>query len=85
MTKRAEMAQPTQLVLVDAGLIKSLQADIAEIRAMIRDATVIPAPEWVSIAEAARRLGCSTDTIRRRVAAGSMQAKGNGKLKRVRV
>ena len=85
MTKRAEMAQPTQLVLVDAGLIKSLQADIAEIRAMIRDATVIPAPEWVSIAEAARRLDCSTDTIRRRVAAGSMQAKGNGKLKRVRV
>lgn len=83
MTARA---LPTaQLALIDPAEIAALRADIADLKAVLRAATVIPAPEWVSIAEAAKRLGCSADTIRRRVAQGQIKAQGAGKLKRVRV
>lgn len=42
-------------------------------------------PEWVRVPEAARRLGVSPDTVRRRIASGEIEARGSGKLREVRL
>ena len=80
-------ARPPQatFALIDPAEIAALRADIADLKAALQAATVIPAPEWVTVADAARRQNVSTDTIRRRVAQGIIQAKGAGKMKRVKV
>ncbi len=70
---------------IDPARLGQIEAKLDAVLAALRGATVVPAPEWITIPEAAKRLGCSTDTIRRRVTNGSMQARGYGKLKRVKV
>lgn len=75
----------TQMIAIDARALDALKADIAELKAMLRHSQIQPAPEWASISEAARILGCSADTIRRRVASGEMEAQGAGKARRVRL
>ena len=37
----------------------------------------------ISIAEAARRIGCSDDTIRRRIASGQLKAVRSGRIIRI--
>jgi hypothetical protein len=71
--------------LISTADLADLLADIAALKAALDRATVIPAPEWVSVAEAQRLLDCSEATVRRKIADGSLEAKGAGKLKRVRV
>lgn len=58
---------------------------LAEIvRAAVR-AEIQPRAEWLTIADAAAQSGVSEDTIRRKVRAGEIEAKGSGKLRRVRL
>lgn len=71
--------------MIDLTHLERLESKLDAVLDALRGATVVPAPEWITIPEAAKRLGCSTDTIRRRVTNGSMQARGYGKLKRVKV
>ena len=65
--------------------LRSLSAEVAAMRAALERVTLQPAPEWVSVAEAARMEGVSADTIRRRIAAGELESKGAGKARNVRV
>lgn len=51
----------------------------------LTDATVIPAPEWCSAPEAARRLGVTPSTIRRKAARGEIAARGAGATRQFRV
>lgn len=44
-----------------------------------------PQDEWLAVPEAAARCGVSESTIRRRIASGSLEAKGSGKMRRVRL
>lgn len=60
-----------------------LAAEVRALRQVLEGATITPAPEWVSIADAAKRKGCSTDTIKRRIADGTLKARGAGKLREV--
>ncbi|RMF12095.1 MAG: DNA-binding protein [Alphaproteobacteria bacterium] len=46
---------------------------------------IAPQPEWVTIPEAARQLGVSPDTIRRRIRTGELKARGRGKTRQVRL
>lgn len=60
-----------------------LAAEVRQLREAIEGATVMPRPEWVSIAEAAKRKGVHPDTIKRRIEAGTIKARGSGKLREV--
>lgn len=44
-----------------------------------------PPDVWFSIADAAAKERVSEDTIRRRIREGSLEAKGSGKMRRVRL
>lgn len=65
--------------------LAALHAEIRAIRQMLEGATVIPAPEWVSIKEAARRMNVKPETIRNRIARGEMEARGAGRMREVKV
>jgi DNA-binding MurR/RpiR family transcriptional regulator len=65
------------------------KADIAALHAQLlqiarRLDTITPPREWLTIAEFAAEAGLSPSTVRRRVAQGQIEARGNGKLRRVR-
>lgn len=74
-----------QLIAVDAAALDRVLTRMEAIEALLSRATIQPAPEWVSISQAARMLDCSADTIRRRIAAGEMEAEGAGKARRVKL
>ncbi|MBC7156690.1 MAG: helix-turn-helix domain-containing protein [Rhodobacteraceae bacterium] len=65
--------------------IEALRRAIEALAARIDGATIVPAPEWVSVADAARRLGVSAQTVRRWISRGEIEARGHGRLRRVRV
>lgn len=69
-----------QFVIVPADDLRLLREEVAALAKALAGATVIPAPQWVTPAEAARRLNVNSSTVQRRIAAGSMEAKTiNGK------
>lgn len=61
-----------------------LEAKVEMMIAKIDGATITPAPDWVSVSEAARRDGVSTDTIYRQIKAGERESRGSGKSRKVR-
>jgi excisionase family DNA binding protein len=58
--------------------LDALERRLAAVTMQARD-------EWLSVSEAAAQCGVSESTIRRRIAAGDLQAKGSGKMRRVRL
>jgi excisionase family DNA binding protein len=74
-----------QFVLIDAETLATLQQHLARIEAKIDGATITPAPVWCGITDAARRLGVSPSTIRRKAAMGELEARGTGKTRQVRL
>lgn len=74
-----------QFTLVPVDRIDRLEAQIDKLLRIVERSTVTPAPEWVSVSEAARIEGCSATTIRRMVDAGKLEARGAGKARRVRL
>jgi excisionase family DNA binding protein len=75
-----------QFVIIDAQeLLASIRAELARIEAKIDGATITPAPVWCGITDAARRLGVSPSTIRRKAAMGELEARGTGKTRQVRL
>ncbi len=72
-----------QFQLIDAETLARLERKLDLIHADLRGSKVIPAPEWCSITEAAKRLGVSPATIRRKIAAGQLDSRGTGKTKQV--
>ena len=73
------------LIAIDAARLDRLERRIEELSASLRGATVTPRPEWMSVRAAAEHLSVSPDTIRRRIVSGELEAKGNGKMRRVRI
>lgn len=73
------------LIAVDAEALSRIEADLAEIKALLKGATIQPAPEWVSISHAARIMQVSEETIRRWIRTGRLEAKGANKARRVKV
>lgn len=84
MTRAARISS-AEVVAVDAAWLSAIEAKLDSLTAALRGATVIPEPEWLTVKQAAAKLGCSTSTIQRRIADGTLTAKGAGKLKRVKV
>jgi len=75
--------QPT-LIAVDPAALEAVTAELRALRAEVA-ALHEPRNEWLTIPQAATRLECSTDTIRRRIASGEIEARGIGKTRRVRL
>ena len=71
--------------LVPTDWLQRMEKSMGDLHARLDGATVVPAPEWLTIAEAAKELGVHPDTIRRRIEAGSLEAKGYGKTRRVKI
>lgn len=71
--------------LVPTDWLKRVENSLGDLHSRLDGATVIPAPEWLTISEAAARLGVDRSTVHRRIASGTLEAKGNGKLRRVKV
>ena len=85
MTRASMTFTGAEVVAVDAAWLSAFDAKMDMLIAAMRGATVIPEPEWLTVKQAAAKLGCSTSTIQRRIADGTLTAKGAGKLKRVKV
>lgn len=74
MTIEAQIQQAT-------ATIASLASEVRALRELIA-----PPSKMLTIAEAAKRLGVSQDTIRRKVRSGELKTNGmTGKAKRVKV
>ena len=69
--------------LIDAETLARIERKLDLLNARMERNTLIPAPEWCSITEAAKRLGVSPATIRRKIAAGQLDSRGTGKTKQV--
>lgn len=67
------------------GDVAALNAKMDILLDRLSSITAAPREEWLTVPEAARLLGVTPATIRRRISAGALQAKGSGKLRRVRV
>ena len=74
-----------QFAIVPVQHLADLIDEVRGLREDIKGATIKPAPQWLSIPDAAKALGCSKDTIRRRINSGEMQARGSSRLRKVRV
>ena len=80
MTAHRQISQPDlhQLML-------EMMQEISAIKIALARATIQPAPEWVTVGQAAKQLGVTPQTIRRKIDAGQIQAKGSGKTRQVRL
>lgn len=65
--------------------LKQVMAELRSIRQMLEGATITPAPQWMTIAQACDALGVSRATIHRKIAAGELEARGSGKTRMVRL
>jgi len=72
------------LIAVDPERLDRLEAELRALREQLQGATIVPRPEWLTVAQAADALNVSGETIRRRIASGELEAKGSGKTRRVR-
>lgn len=70
---------------IDIPELKLVMAELRTIRQMLEGATVTPAPQWMTIAEACSALGVSRATVHRKIASGELEAKGSGKTRMVRL
>jgi len=75
----------TKLIAIDPSALDALFAEVRALREEISAVRIAPQPEWVTIPEAARQLGVSPDTIRRRIRTGELKARGRGKTRQVRL
>ena len=75
----------TQLIAIDDALAMRILDEIRELREELRQDQVSPLPEWVRVPEAAAMKGVSPRTIKRQIASGQIQARGEGKSREVKV
>ncbi|HCO91066.1 MAG TPA: hypothetical protein DIT40_08850 [Alphaproteobacteria bacterium] len=74
-----------QVNLATTDDIERLERQIQRLTDMLQGAQVIPAPEWVSIQEAAKHHGRTARTIRDWIDAGKLEARGSGRCREVRI
>ena len=65
--------------------IDRLEALVSDLVTKIEGATITPAPEWLTVAQMAVKLGVSRKTVSRRIESGEIEARGSGKTRMVRV
>lgn len=79
------MTEQTKIIVADVGEIEALRAEVRALRLMLEGATVTPAPDWVSIGDAAKHYDVDVSTVHRWIGNGRIEAKGAGKMRRVKI
>ena len=79
------MTEQARIAITGADEIAALHSELRAIREMLEGATIIPAPEWVSVSDAAAHFGVHVSTIQRKIERGELEARGSGKTRRVKV
>jgi len=74
-----------QFVALPAEQFMQMMRDISEIKQGLTRATVTPAPAWVTVTEAARILGVTPGTVRRKIDKGEFEARGKGKARQIKL
>lgn len=82
MTAQANMPQ---FVAFPRDDFMRMMQEVSEIKLALARATVTPAPEWVGIPEAARILGVTPGTVRRKIDKGEFEPRGKGKGRQIKL
>lgn len=75
----------SRYALIDTAELTALHAKLDALSATLARVTIAPAPEWVTVAEAAKLHGVTTGTVRRWVRKGEIEARGSGRARMVKV
>jgi len=75
----------SQLIAIDAKALDALFSEIARVHQRLDAVDMRPRPEWVTVADAAKAMNVTPDTVRRRIKEGALQAKGTGKCRMVKL
>lgn len=79
------MSEP-QLIAIDPNALAALQAEVRALSQLLKNANITPRDKWLTVAEAAKELDVSTDTINRRIKTGEIRTNGQtGKMRRVKL
>ena len=79
------MSEP-QFIAIDPKALSALHAEVRALRQMLTNAQITPRDKWLTIRDAAKELGVSTDTINRRIKTGEIRTNGQtGKMRRVKL
>lgn len=73
------------LIAVDPERLEAIERNLASVLSILSAANISASPEWVTVQKAASLLGVHPSTIRRKIDAGEIEAKGAGKTRRVRL
>jgi len=73
----------TQLIAIDPNAIERVLDRLAELERKLDQFEIKPRPEWISVAEYARLKNVSPRTVKRRIEAGQLEARGSGKLREI--
>lgn len=79
------MSKDDRLMIATADDLRAVTDELRALREMLTGAMVVPPPEWLPLRDAARVMGVSVDTVRRRIDTGVLEAQGSGKMRRVKV
>jgi excisionase family DNA binding protein len=79
------MSEP-QLIAIDRNALAALQAEVRALSQLLKNANITPRDKWLTVAEAAKELDVSTDTITRRIKTGEIRTNGQtGRMRRVKL
>lgn len=79
------MSEP-QLIAIDRNALAALQAEVRALSQLLKNANITPRDKWLTVAEAAKELDVSTDTINRRIKTGEIRTNGQtGRMRRVKL
>jgi excisionase family DNA binding protein len=79
------MSEP-QLIAIDPNALAALQAEVRALSQLLKNANITPRDKWLTVAEAAKELDVSTDTINRRIKTGEIRTNGQtGRMRRVKL
>lgn len=76
--------QPRMMLMIGTDEIAALRAEIADLKATIRGATIKPRDEWETIKAHAARAGVQAQTVRTWIRAGRIDSKRVGNVTYVR-
>lgn len=74
-----------QLIAIDANALADLVAEVQELKSIVQQARIQPAPQWLTVKEYAAHVGKSESTVNRWIANGEVETKTVGKARMVRL
>ena len=74
-----------QLIAVDPEALDLILARLSALEEQVRQARIVPEPQWLTVKEYAAKIGRSERTVLRKVEAGELEAKHMSGVRMIRV